>query len=732
MGNGIIEPEQERLSKIIKLNSKIELIKEENAELRDLKPFKSNIKEKLIDNYRELLIKTKDIILKYKFLKDLTSNSYIDEIREYKLFQINVLDNYLELNENLYGIENVDFTFYLRLNNYIFNFISNERNLVAHQQISKSPEEFYKEIYPSKINQMLSNFDKAIENISITIKGFENNDDYSNLTIYYEILGDLYIQKLALLKYYSRNKMIEYIQEAIKAVKNYNITFSYRKRIGGSMLYPRVPDYMPIFEDFFFFEENEGQLLNLDYKLKYIEKRLNIWKKSLPDIKFATSPIRGFKDFYPADLREYKYIYAVIEDIADLYGYEEYEGPLLEPIEIFAAKSSQELINKQSFIVEKIKDKRLILRPEMTPTLARMIAKKAKELKKPIRWYVIPTCYRYEEPQKGRMREFKQINFDILGEDKLYADLEIFNIIVDIFRSFGARANQFQIYYNNRRFIDAVCKLLMNVPDEKIQLVYKLLDKSNKMDEDEFEKFVYDSFQDKIIVQGIFKLKGSVNFKDLLNKFTDVPKEFYESVGYKELIYFENLINEAEISDFCTFSSSVVRGLDYYTGIVYEVFDTGSENTRSIFGGGRYDDLLSIFSDEKISGTGFGMGVLMLSLFLKTYKLLPEEIKENDNTNTIYIASINETVSGYALELARIIRDGAFPCIVDYSFKNLKKQLSRASDLGVSISIIVGPNEMKQKRTTIKNMVSEEQQTVDLEQLIEKIFNILDEIEDPT
>ena len=303
---------------------------------------------------------------------------------------------------------------------------------------------------------------------------------------------------------------------------------------------------------------------------------------------------------------------------------------------------------------------------------------------------------------------------------------------MDIFRSFGARANQFQIYYNNRRFIDAVCKLLMNVPDEKIQLVYKLLDKSNKMDEDEFEKYVYDTFQDETIVQGIFKLKATVNFKDLLNKFTDIPKEFYESVGYNELIYFENLINQAEISDFCTFSSCVVRGLDYYTGIVYEVFDTGSENTRSIFGGGRYDDLLSLFSDEKISGTGFGMGVLMLSLFLKTYNLLPEEIKENDYTDTIYIASINETVSGYALELTRILRDNDLPCIVDYNFKNLKSQLSRASDLGVSISIIVGPNEMKQKRATIKNMVSEEQITVDMDKMIEEIYNILDEIEEST
>lgn len=162
--------------------------------------------------------------------------------------------------------------------------------------------------------------------------------------------------------------------------------------------------------------------------------------------KFSKEPLRGMDDLYPPDLREYRYILSFIEDVADLYSYEEYEGPLLEPIEIFAAKSSEELVNEQSFYVEKMKGEKLILRPEMTPTLARMIARKSQELKKPIRWYSVPTCYRYERPQKGRRREFKQVNYDILGEDSLYAELEIFSICVDILTSFGATAEQFQVF----------------------------------------------------------------------------------------------------------------------------------------------------------------------------------------------------------------------------------------------------------------------------------------------
>ena len=446
--------------------------------------------------------------------------------------------------------------------------------------------------------------------------------------------------------------------------------------------------------------------------------------------KFSREPLRGFKDFYPSDLREVNWIIENIKDIAELYCYEEYTGPLLEPIEIYAAKSSEELVNEQSFFVEKKKGKKLILRPEITPTLARMIAKKVQELKKPIRWFSIPTCYRYERPQRGRVREFLQINFDILGEDSLYAELEIFKISIEILTSFGATSDQFQLYYNSRRFIDAICKYILNIPEKKMSLVYKVLDKSDKMEETEFEKYVIDSFQDEFIVQGILKLKDSNDLGELLDKFENIPEEFYQAKGYKELIILEKLINEAGISDYCSFSSSVVRGLDYYTGVVYEVFDTGKENIRAIFGGGRYDDLLSLFSDEQLSGIGFGMGVLMLSLFLKTYDLIPDFVGEQDNTDVIYIASINEKVAKYTIKIADLIREEEIPCFIDYRFKNLKNQLSKANELGVLITIIVGPQEISQNKIIIRNMVTNEQKTVGYDKLIEEIYKTFDELED--
>ena len=446
--------------------------------------------------------------------------------------------------------------------------------------------------------------------------------------------------------------------------------------------------------------------------------------------KLSTKPLRGMEDYYPSDLRETNWIIDTIRDVADLYSYEEFESPKLEPIEIFAAKSSDELVNEQSFIFEKKKGEKLILIPELTPSLARIISAKRQELKKPIRWFSVPTCYRYERPQKGRRREFKQINMDILGEDNLYADLEIFNIIVNIFSEFGATSKQFQIYFNNRRFIDSVCEIILEIPKEKIPIVYKILDKADKMEDSEYEKYVLENFQNEIIIQGIFKLREVASLEEFFNRFEDISEEFYTSRGYKELTSFIQLLEDANISEYCTFSPGVVRGLDYYTGIVYEVFDTGKENIRSIFGGGRYDDLLSLFSDEKITGTGFGMGVLMFSLFLKTYDLIPEEIREKDYTDTIYIASISDDVSKYALKLAQMIRFEDFPCIVDYRFSNLKNQLSKANDLGVLIVLIIGSKEMEQNEVTIKNMKTEKQETIKDSALIDKIYDILDEFED--
>ncbi len=729
---------------IEEINNNIEELSQEIRRYESIEEQTDAILEYLEDSYRRMIRLLKENILNYENLTFITKESYYDEIFEYKKKALDFDEKYIKTSERMQGSENVHYSSYLRLNTKIYEQFLHMRNLIVHKRPQGNINilDFLNENVSPVYERLFSNLDKAIDNIKVELGNLdENRDYYQRSKELYEILGDLYVHKVllrnerqTLLKEIKEESYIEQTDEAKKAFNLYNKAIEFGRRLedaGISYLSYRADNYLEIFKNFIFMDKlgNIKEITDLKEKRDYIEEKFRIWEKFTKK-KFSTNPLKGMQDFYPEDLREVNWILGVIKDIVDRYGYDEYETPLLEPIEIFAVKSSHELVYEQSFYVEKFEDRKMILRPELTPSLARMVAKKSQELKKPVRWYSVPTCFRYEQPQRGRLRSFKQPNVDILSEESLYADLEIFNIIVDIFTEFGATSRQFQIYYNSRRFMDSVCRLILRISEDKLPSVYKVLDKSSKMEETEFEKYVIDTFQDEFITQGIYKLKDAKSVNELLDIFDNIPEEFYNSEGFNEITTLERLINEVNISNYCTFSSGTVRGLDYYTGIIYEVFDTGKENLRSIFGGGRYDDLLSIFSDEKITGTGFGMGVYTLSLFLKTYSLIPDDIKEKDYGDTIYIASINENMSTYAYEIARIVRDEDFPCIIDYRFKNLKNQLSRANELGVNIVIIIGPEELAERTVAIRNMVSEEQKTIELDELIEEIYDIIDRFGD--
>ena len=436
--------------------------------------------------------------------------------------------------------------------------------------------------------------------------------------------------------------------------------------------------------------------------------------------KFNNQPLRGMADRFPPDMREEYYIINKIRDISKKYIYEEFETPLLEPIEIYAAKSSDELIYEQSFTFTSKGGDELILRPELTPSLARMISRKSQEMKKPIRWFSVPTCYRYERPQRGRARSFKQINFDILGEISLLEEIEIFNISVDIFTSFGATSDQFQIYYNNRRLIDAIFKFILKIPDTFYMKVYKALDKSDKMEDEEYQKYLMDTFNDDKLVKNILQLNEINDIENL--PYDNIPNEFYNSQGYKEIKQLQKLLKETNLEEYCTFSAGVVRGLDYYTGTVYEVYDMGEENRRAIFGGGRYDDLLTLFSNEQISGIGFGMGLLSFKLFLRTYKLIPENVKELDYSNIIYITTFNEKLAPLSIKLSQKLRKMGFECLIDYSCGKLGNQISKANELNCKAVVIIGPKEQEEKSVTIKNLLTNTQKTPKLKDLNVKVL----------
>ncbi|GAB4307014.1 MAG: histidine--tRNA ligase [Promethearchaeota archaeon] len=439
---------------------------------------------------------------------------------------------------------------------------------------------------------------------------------------------------------------------------------------------------------------------------------------------FSRKPLRGMTDFYPDDLRLTNWIVDKVKAVVERCGYEEFEAPLLEPIEIYAAKSSEELVNEQAFVVEKKPGERLILRPELTPSLARMVARRFSELEKPIRWFSNPTCYRYERPQRGRKREFKQFNVDLLGEPSLLAEAEVFGIVVDVMAEFGVTGPQYQLLYNNRRFVDELLRQVLDVPAGRVHEAYKLLDKREKLDEEAFAATVRESFDDERVVDGLLAF-GQFNELDDL-PFDGVPSDFENNAGFRELKTLEEYLDDLGISKHCKFSPAVIRGLDYYTGTVFEVFDAGEENRRALFGGGRYDDLMSLFSRQTLTGVGFGMGVHTLRLFLETYDKVPNDVTRRDWSNVVLAFSLGEGTETAAMRLARKLRAGGISCLVSFSRTGLGKQLGRAAAKGVRAAIIVGREELAKGQVSVKDLGANSQATVEEKELVCHVRKLLE------
>ncbi|MHA1732381.1 MAG: histidine--tRNA ligase [Promethearchaeota archaeon] len=440
---------------------------------------------------------------------------------------------------------------------------------------------------------------------------------------------------------------------------------------------------------------------------------------------FSRNPLRGMTDYYPDDLRVARWVEGKVRAVVAGYGYEEFEAPLLEPVEIYEAKSSEELVNEQSFIVEKKAGERLILRPELTPSLARMVARKFNELPKPIRWFSNPTCYRYERPQRGRRREFKQFNVDILGEDSLLAEVEVFCVVVDVMEAFGVTADKFQIYYNNRRLVDEILTRVLAVPESKVHAAYKILDRRDKMDEGEFRAFAREYFADPAVEDGLARFS---EFSDLEDPpFSGVPGDFAEGRGYREVRELQSLLDEVGIAEYCSFQPGVIRGLDYYTGTVFEVFDTGEENRRALFGGGRYDDLMGLFSKQKLSGFGFGMGLVPFELFLRTYGKIPEDAARRDWSRVVYVVPLGAGTQVQAIKHARVLRNAGIACYTSFSGKNLGKALGEAARLGSRVAVIAGARELEEGKISVKDLSANEQITIPVEDLLEHVKGLLEE-----
>jgi len=388
---------------------------------------------------------------------------------------------------------------------------------------------------------------------------------------------------------------------------------------------------------------------------------------------------------FPEQFRVEKFVTDVLSGSSVSAGFQEYDGPVIEPLALFAAKSGGELVGRQSYSFTDRGEREVILRPEMTPSLARMVASSG-ELQLPVRWFSMPLCYRYERPQRGRVREFLQFNLDILGSNSLAAELEVILVLNGIMKSFNAPSSIYRIGWSSRRFMTEAL-LRCGVKQELHSGVFSAIDKKDKMKEEAWSDYLLQACGgDKKVAGTVVSLVSVESLSDswLVNLMAESP-------AFNEVQEFDLLLEKTGISS-ALFSPGVVRGLDYYTGIVFELVDTGSENRRSLCGGGRYDNLVGLFGAGRISGVGFGLGVLTLTLFLESYGLIPESVKQAAPAD-VYIAVASSSVIADAGLLAESLRNSGIRVMMDVSGKKLGKQFSEASRNRITQVITVGVEE---------------------------------------
>jgi histidyl-tRNA synthetase len=405
----------------------------------------------------------------------------------------------------------------------------------------------------------------------------------------------------------------------------------------------------------------------------------------------STKGYKGTRDFFPADQRLKNYIYLKIHTLLKSYGYEEYNGPFVEYLELYAAKSSEEIVKEQLYSFIDKGERTLAIRPEMTPTLARMVASKQKELSKPIRWYSIPTCMRYERPQRGRLREFDQLNVDIFGGNPIDEDIEIILSAIDIMCSVGANYEDFEVKINHRGIINSFLAKILFVPEISIPQLLRLLDKKDKMS---FDDFFMECKKLNLIQEQIQKLElfMSSTIEDAILILGE------HSQPAKELKLRLDALIELTSTQCIKFSPEIMRGFDYYTGMVFEVFDKHPNNNRALFGGGRYDNLIGAFGGDELPGVGYGMGDVAITNFMEVHGLMPVLNKETD----VCVIRFSESDLIDSLKLVREIRKFNLNVEAPVTVSKLGKQIQNAEKSGAKAVAFRGNEELRNNTFAVK------------------------------
>ena len=420
-------------------------------------------------------------------------------------------------------------------------------------------------------------------------------------------------------------------------------------------------------------------------------------------------PVKGARDFYPEDKLKQDYMFSVIRNTVKQYGYEEYDAPILESLDLYLAKSGEEIVKEQTYTFIDRGGRKVAIRPEMTPTVSRMVAARRQQLNYPLRWFSIPNLWRYERPQRGRLREHWQVNVDIFGVNSLQAELELIMVSNAIFSAFKATSSMFLIKLNHRSLMDLIFHDYLELDREQAQKMAKLIDRMNKMVHSKFLDQVDSILTPLQKETGISeKIIGLLTIKNI----NDLPEAIIKSLPVVQLKQLMDSCRHHGI-DNVAFDISLMRGFDYYSGLVFEVFDTHEDNNRSMMGGGRYDGLVSLFGVEPIATVGFGLGDATLANFLDIHGLMPTLSTQT----SVYVAIINEEVTSQAIAAANKLRDQGINVAIDFSAKKLGDQLKTAQKKQINLVMIVGQNEVSTNRYTLKNLTTSNESKLSLEQI---------------
>ena len=414
----------------------------------------------------------------------------------------------------------------------------------------------------------------------------------------------------------------------------------------------------------------------------------------------ATQPYKGTRDFYPEEMSVRRQIFAKFQEVARQFAFQEYDGPLLEPLDLYAAKSGEELVNQQLYSFEDRGGRKVAIRPEMTPTLARMVAAKVGELSFPLRWFSIPNLYRYERPQKGRLREHWQFNVDILGGETRLADIEILSFVAELFEQFKCK-DKVKIRLNHRAWVNFYLTEVLGLTAEKAQRFSKLLDAKEKMSPEDFEKALLEL---ELNPEGrkLFDEYLSLSLQEMFKKYPESP--------ISELV---QILERLEDKNLFEYDPVIMRGLDYYTGIVFEGFDRSLSNRRALFGGGRYDNLIGLFGKTQVSGIGFGLGDVVLMDFLAENSLLPTAKASCD----FYVTLSDEKFFGEAQRICKILRSQNFSVSMSLKVSAFKAQLKSADRSGARFAILFGEEEWKEKKIILRDLKTSSQKLLTTEEI---------------